>query len=1808
MFARGSLRLLRPLTRRVSSAPNPPAPKRRFGLVSRTFFTASGLGLAAYTYDTVLGAGITNRTVRSLSTLIVMSVDYKRNFEEGKDIEALHERNAQRLYDLLIANKGLYIKMGQMIALQGMVFPIQYQQKFSQLFDKAPRDDWDTCDKVLKEELGADYRERLFESFDKTPVASASVAQVHKAKLLTGEEVAVKIQHEAVTKQMWVDLATYRFVMKVCEWVFDMPLTPTVRYVTKKMTEEVNFEIEKRNGELISSYIQKDPEFRKNVYIPKYFPEASSKRVLSAEWINADTIGDYLALGDKGYNIKKLMNNIIKVYSRQVFQWGLVHCDLHPGNLMVRFLPDKTQQLVILDHGLYEYFGDEFRRQYAQFWRYSFEWDMNKLQQVLVEWGIDLSQISDGLNMMDPKQREEMRGRMREMRKLSYFERQRLMSEKTRQFFKNSDKFPMTLLFIMRSMRIVQGLNKRFGSPCNRVDMLATEAIKTVELFNLDDDKFQSALRRYLTYTIFRITYFVRFHYNKLHKQVSKWFNGKPVRDLEEEYERQAVDASKGMGLDAGSLRLELADRLRLAYSCRLLYKTVIPQVYSHILYLDNKTVCDKNFDVELVSDRYTLVGPAGLRGLLQTLSMTSCMNFKYADMVLELFLEDAQSQSDQLVQWRATNPVFPNLVDYRFPATVDLSPLSFLEAPNLETLVVDVNFCNEVERNQGLVSFVNLVHLRTLVFAGKLARNEDMVIYRLLTSYPHSIKRLSELRFECNGESGDRVYRRVVGVMAILRKIGMLLNNLSKIALPLTNHSTPVILNLISKHVHLEHLSSLELFIEDDGGVLNLLTTVQHLASMLRPKSGNIRELSVHYKLTKPDIDKNHLRSMMLLKFMESFKHLHKVSIDLEVEGLDLSNLLMIVGTPLSGNTRSLRDIRLNINTPSENLVANLLNSADDLHDLFPNLNYMNNCPCDKCATIYKQLESLPSEIRQEAVRVSTMMVIGNELDRSQLQSDPIRSRRRFLRTQTAPLGYLFDHFVGSQLNASLSVFPNLKIFEVCGLIYHQTGPEFKLLLGPEFQGLDPESEAALLDMGRVLSGTEPGLKSLSNVKSSERRRLFATICEHYGLDEADLVARDVAKLVLPAEIKYADFKSPKAWGTIYTDLDGVPIWFKTRNSPLIPSLFTLWKYPRIVPMVTTHQYVIERLVGGSNLMLPGTLPPFSPGTKKGAVVAVDDYKHPNVAVAVGFCEMDLENVTDVVGSQGVAVELVHVYEDWLCGMVKGAKLPDKVDVEPQLVDESVSATSEQVAQLEIAEQPATPREQVALTPQDMDGLFLNATLYTLSQDSVETPIDASLFMSAHVLKNFPPMDSSLINIKKTSWKKTAKYLKAMEKEDLLKVKGKGDDLVVVALNKDNEQVKKFEPYRVKKTKTGSSKAAQSGEASSVTLNQMYKAHSSATNFLRAVDSVKDYYTQTEIKSLVGQYIQKQNLVDPKNPKSIVADEVLQRLLKTEKIERSKVVDVVIKQHFSPYYQIVRGDESTKPKKGLPPSIKVIEETKIGRKIVTRVVGVEEFLVDPDEISSVLKVKCSGSSTVTNNVQNPKVMEVTVQGPHFKTVQEVLVKQLGRLRHELVLVSVLLDDGLGVDPVLFDLRRHGRVREQAVCADLDFLETGSGEDGFLVSKLDEGPINNKRDPEPARPDQGLEHNVHERGDLEVGRVVHGQVVIVLDKGSELVGETGFVLEAEFWQNGSSEVVDGVEEREEPKWEDCKGDSWQNQQQGRRNQGVLDVIVGKQGFWVVHLQGACFVALVDDDTERFNHSHENQVVTESVCLPLGSEG
>ncbi|KAF8966801.1 ABC1 family-domain-containing protein [Flammula alnicola] len=535
-------------------------PRRLRKYARRTGYLLLGLG-TVYAVDKTYNASAIFRNLRTLHTCAMITLDYKWNFTPEKSdlIPQLHERVAQRVYDLMTSNGGLYIKIGQAIGANAAVLPKPMQVKFASLFDDAPQIPYSVVHDVFVKELGRPPSGPggVFEIFEEQAVASASIAQVHKAKLWptigpdgqpeTEERwVAVKVQKPDVSTQMEWDLGAYRAVMWMFEnWAFDLPVYFVVDFVSDHLRQELDFIREADNARQTAEFVANEPLLRDKVYIPKVYPEYSTKKVMIAEWIDgvrlSDKAGIFRLMGEspptgsptsssetpldpfaatslvasppnspvsslqmpakplKG-GVKAVMQTMVELFSAQMFEWGWVHCDPHPGNVLVRPSPSNPSrpQLVLLDHGLYVRVPEDFKRDWVRLWRAMLVGDYNGVDAVTKGWGFGLPELMASFTLMRPtilrngRKTSEDGGKPKERQPLTQYEMSVRMKQKLKEFLMDTDRMPKVLIFLTRNMRMVQGSsfllfsftflstlsflsspstgnNQSFGSPVNRI-------------------------------------------------------------------------------------------------------------------------------------------------------------------------------------------------------------------------------------------------------------------------------------------------------------------------------------------------------------------------------------------------------------------------------------------------------------------------------------------------------------------------------------------------------------------------------------------------------------------------------------------------------------------------------------------------------------------------------------------------------------------------------------------------------------------------------------------------------------------------------------------------------------------------------------------------------------------------------------------------------------------------------------------------------------------------------------------------------------------------------------------------------------------------------------------------------------------------------------------------------------------------------------------------------------------------------------------------------------------------------------------
>ncbi|KAJ1982069.1 hypothetical protein H4R35_000462 [Dimargaris xerosporica] len=453
------------------------------------------LGAAAagiYTYDRCYQASSLTRTARTLAATALIIADYKWNFQPDKAdrINQLHTRVARRILDVCEQNGGLYIKFGQAVALYSTVLPPQYNTIFKVLYDRAPEVALAEIDRVIQREFGCGPDE-LFDTFDRTPLASASVAQVHRARLkqsLLGDQpgpwVAVKVQKPAIAQQIEWDLAVLKLVVWALERAFDLPLAWPLEYSMRHVRQEVDFVNEAHNAELADSLLAQDPTLRETVYIPKVYWRYTCPTVMTAEWIDGQSLTNLDATQLPPYcEPAALMDAIVSLFANQIFVNGFVHCDPHPGNILLRPHPENPRrfQVVLIDHGLYVRATDEFRQQNCQFWKALFLMDTTAIRDICEAWGVGDADLLASLTLLRPFSSRQPAGLLHHEPQVSQralYEMQLAIKARARNFLTNTDQFPKAFIFVGRNMNMVRALNKAMGSPVNRVTIMANYAAR----------------------------------------------------------------------------------------------------------------------------------------------------------------------------------------------------------------------------------------------------------------------------------------------------------------------------------------------------------------------------------------------------------------------------------------------------------------------------------------------------------------------------------------------------------------------------------------------------------------------------------------------------------------------------------------------------------------------------------------------------------------------------------------------------------------------------------------------------------------------------------------------------------------------------------------------------------------------------------------------------------------------------------------------------------------------------------------------------------------------------------------------------------------------------------------------------------------------------------------------------------------------------------------------------------------------------------------------------------------------------------
>lgn len=290
--------------------------------------------------------------VEELGLFQMMSIPRRWITHETPQTKTLGERIRLVLEDL----GPTFVKLGQLASTRSDLLPEPIILELIKLQDQVPPFSSESAKGIIEQELD-DAIEDIFSWFEESPIAAASIGQVHLGKLKTGEDVAVKVQRPGALQMVVRDLEILRDLTALAEkrwvWVKQYQIARLVEEFASSMRAELDYTQEGRNAEKIALQFQND----ETVCIPRIFWQYTSSRVMTMEYVRGISLSHQEELVAKGYDLKETAEKLVESMLHQIFIEGFFHADPHPGNLLVR----KDGSLAYLDFGMVGRLSEEMK-------------------------------------------------------------------------------------------------------------------------------------------------------------------------------------------------------------------------------------------------------------------------------------------------------------------------------------------------------------------------------------------------------------------------------------------------------------------------------------------------------------------------------------------------------------------------------------------------------------------------------------------------------------------------------------------------------------------------------------------------------------------------------------------------------------------------------------------------------------------------------------------------------------------------------------------------------------------------------------------------------------------------------------------------------------------------------------------------------------------------------------------------------------------------------------------------------------------------------------------------------------------------------------------------------------------------------------------------------------------------------------------------------------------------------------------------------------------------------------------------------
>lgn len=542
---------------------------------------------------------------------------------------------------------------------------------------------------------------------------------------------------------------------------------------------------------------------------------------------------------------------------------------------------------------------------------------------------------------------------------------------------------------------------------------------------------------------------------------------------------------------------------------------------------------------------------------------------------------------------------------------------------------------------------------------------------------------------------------------------------------------------------------------------------------------------------------------------------------------------------------------------------------------------------------------------------------------------------------------------------------------------------------------------------------------KTFFNLKSSDKKKFHTNVKSKFSLTDEDIVSLFPSKEHITCHRLVTTSKDlVNAYGC-----QNRPLFFETEDI-LYPTIFSLWICPKILPSIPMHGTLIEKLVNGADLMIPGVT--LSQDVCKRNEIDKNTLVYictlDNIAaVAVGITTTSSNNMLP--GNKGKAVHIYHTIDDELCKLFE---IKDSIPNKGSLIENcQVTTTEDSVCQVSTSDSaPVDPnidslitslRENDITVPAEepqkdvsvsgeadivtkneevkqemtMDELIMFCLLKALktSASKIKLPVLTNIFYKNHMIESVP--EDSYVDIKKSKYKKLSNFLSEVAEKGLISLQTDKGVQSIVAIDYNHELLRSF--------KVEKKKIPESNIPTKFEVEEKYVINGCVNSIFSKYNYKKgDSLFSHEVRKCITSYVKSGNLVDPNRDQYIRLDDTLCSIIGTKEshITWEKLFDGIFKK-MSNLYFIKTPFSGTISGKGKLPLIKLSVVTKASNKKVTLVDNLEVFGINVNEFSKQCQHGVAASSTI-NTSQNSKAVQFQIQGNQKSFIAQLLTEKYG--------------------------------------------------------------------------------------------------------------------------------------------------------------------------------------------------------------------